>query len=52
MDIQPIQEASRQGKLFFTEHAVRQMARRGIMDTEVQEAIVSGEIIDNRIRRS
>ena len=46
MDIQPIQDAVRQNKLFFTEHAVRQMAKRGIMDTEVQEAILNGEIIE------
>lgn len=46
MDIQPIQDAARQSNLFFTEHAVRQMAKRGIMDTEVQEAIVSGAIIE------
>jgi len=46
MDIQPIQDAARQGNLFFTEHAVRQMAKRVIMDTELQEAIVSGEMIE------
>lgn len=46
MDIRPIQEAARQAHLFFTDHAVRQMARRAIMDTEVQEAILTGEIIE------
>ncbi len=46
MDIHPIQDVARRGQLFFTDHAVRQMARRGIMDTDVQEAIISGEIIE------
>ena len=46
MDIEQIRQAARQGHLFFTDHAVRQMAKRGIMDTEVQEAILSGTIIE------
>lgn len=46
MNIEPIQDAARQSNLFFTEHAVRQMAKRGIMDTEVQEAVLNGEIIE------
>jgi hypothetical protein len=46
MDIEPIKESARQSKLVFTDHAVRQMARRSIMDTEVQEAILAGEIIE------
>jgi hypothetical protein len=45
-DIQSLQDAARQGNLFFTDHAVRQMTKRGIMDIEVQEAILSGEIIE------
>lgn len=46
MDIQPIQEAIRDRGLFFTDHAVRQMIKRAITDTEVQEAILKGEIIE------
>jgi hypothetical protein len=46
MDILPIRSAIQQGQLFFTEHAVRQMAKRGIMDDEVREAILAGEIIE------
>lgn len=46
MDIRPIQEIARKRELFFTDHAVRQMAKRSIMDTEVAEAIVAGEIIE------
>ena len=46
MDIQLIQDRARQNILFFTEHAVRQMAKRGIMDHEVQKAILSGQIIE------
>jgi hypothetical protein len=46
MDIEPIKEIARQGGLIFTDHAVRQMARRNIMDTEVQEAILAGEVIE------
>lgn len=46
MDIEPIREIARRGGLIFTDHTVRQMARRNIMDTEVQEAILAGEIIE------
>lgn len=46
MEIVPIQQAVREGQLLFTDHAVRQMAKRAIMDTDVQQAIVSGEIIE------
>jgi len=46
MDIGSIQVAAQQNGLFFTEHAVRQMVKRAIMDTEVQEALSAGEIIE------
>jgi len=46
MDIRSIQQAAEQQHLFFTDHAVRQMAKRNIMDTEVQEAILGGVIIE------
>lgn len=46
MDIGSIQEAVQQGVWFFTEHAVRQMANRNILDGEVREAILAGEIIE------
>jgi len=47
MDIQPIQDAARHNRLFFTDHAVRQMARRDITDEEVRAAILTGEIIED-----
>ena len=46
MDILDIQKAVRDGNIFFTDHAVRQMAKRNIDDVEVGEAILSGEIIE------
>lgn len=46
MDILPIQNAVREDNIFFTEHAVRQMAKRDINDDEVVETILSGEIIE------
>jgi hypothetical protein len=46
MDILQIQAAVRQGQLFFTEHAIRQMAKRNIMDDETREAILDGEMIE------
>ena len=46
MDILDIQNAVRDGIIFFTDHAVRQMAKRNIDDVEVCEAILSGEIIE------
>jgi hypothetical protein len=46
MDILAIQKAVREGDIFFSEHAVRQMAKRDIDDDEVVEAILSGEIIE------
>ena len=46
MPIEPIRQAAQAAELIFTDHAVRQMAKRGIMDTEVSEAILSGQIIE------
>ncbi|MCC6499469.1 MAG: DUF4258 domain-containing protein [Anaerolineales bacterium] len=46
MEILGIQQAVHQGKIFFTDHAVRQMAKRKIDDVEVGEAILAGEIIE------
>ena len=47
LSIDGIKKATREGKLLFTDHAVRQMAKRSILDTEVREAILSGEIIES-----
>lgn len=46
MDILDLQAAVRTGNIFFTDHAVRQMAKRNINDAEVGEAILSGEVIE------
>ncbi len=46
MDIQPIQEAARHDRLFFTDHALRQMIKRAVTEAETVEAILSGEIIE------
>lgn len=46
MDIHLIREAVNQGDWSFTEHAVRQMRDRQIKVDEVQQAILSGEIIE------
>ena len=46
MDIEPIRKIAQASELFFTDHAVRQMANRSIMDTEVVEAILAGQIIE------
>lgn len=47
MDIKPIQQAAREANLIFTEHAIRQMARRSISVEEVTEAILSGGVIED-----
>lgn len=47
MDIKPIQQAAREANLIFTEHAIRQMARRSIAVEEVTEAILSGGVIED-----
>lgn len=44
MDILAIQNAIREDNVFFTEHAVRQMAKRDI-DDEVLEAILSVRLL-------
>lgn len=46
MDIVAIQNAAREHTVFFTDHAVRQMAKRNIDDIEVCEVILAGEIIE------
>ena len=47
MEIQSIQQIARRQQLFFTDHAIRQMARRAITDQEVTEAILNGAIIED-----
>jgi hypothetical protein len=46
MDILLIQQLVRSGEIFFTDHAVRQMAKRNIDDDEVTDTILAGEIIE------
>lgn len=46
MDIRLIREDVNRGDWSFTEHAVRQMRDRRIKADEVQQAILSGEIIE------
>jgi hypothetical protein len=41
-----IQAIARAEKLFFTDHAVRQMLKRDISDEEVVQAILHGKIIE------
>ena len=47
MDLDAIKEIARQRQLFFTEHAIRQMIKRQILDDEVRDAILSGEVIED-----
>lgn len=46
MDIVAIQNAVREDDVFFTDHVMRQMAKRDINDDEVVETILSGMIIE------
>ncbi|GAB4540254.1 MAG: DUF4258 domain-containing protein [Anaerolineales bacterium] len=46
MDILEIQKEVRADNVFFSEHAVRRMAKRDISDDEVVNALLSGEIIE------
>ncbi len=46
MDILEIRSAAQKDQIFFTEHAVRQMAKRNIIDEDVFEIISSGKIIE------
>jgi hypothetical protein len=46
MNILEIQKEVREDNIFFSEHAVRRMAKRNISDDEVAEAIFSGEVIE------
>lgn len=50
MDIVAIQNAVREHTVFFTDHAVRQMAKRNIDDIEVCEVILAGEIIEEILK--
>jgi hypothetical protein len=43
--LEEIRKICFEGGLFYTDHAVRAMLSRQIADTDVQEAILSGEII-------
>lgn len=47
IELQAIQHIARRQQLLFTDHAVRQMARRAITDQEVVEAILNGEILED-----
>ncbi|MFZ1474232.1 MAG: DUF4258 domain-containing protein [Anaerolineae bacterium] len=47
IELQAIQYIARRQQLFFTDHAVRQMARRAITDQEVTDAILNGEILED-----
>ena len=49
MDLQPIQDAARQGQLFFTDHVLRQMIKRAITEAVYQPD--PAEWIDDRLRR-
>ncbi len=46
MNILDVQKEVLEDNIFFSEHAVRRMAKRDISDDEVVEAILSGEIIE------
>lgn len=46
IDLELIKDCARQNQLWFTNHAVKRMLERVISDTEVQEAIIQGEIIE------
>ncbi len=46
MNILDIQKEILADHVFFSEHAVRQMAKRNIDDNEVVESLLSGEIIE------
>lgn len=47
IDLELIKNCARQHQLRFTNHAVRRMLERAISDTEIQEAIVNGEVIED-----
>ena len=46
MNILDFQKEVLEDNIFFSEHAVRRMAKRDISDDDVVEAILSGEIIE------
>lgn len=47
MDIEIIRTVARESRLIFTDHVVRQMAKRDISDSEVVQAILTGVIIED-----
>lgn len=46
MEIERIRSVTRLGRLFYTDHAVRRMAERGIDEQEVRQTILNGEIVE------
>jgi hypothetical protein len=46
MTIKAIQDKIRKGKYRFSDHAVKRMIKRSINRSEVEQAILSGEIIE------
>jgi hypothetical protein len=46
MTINAIQDKIREGKYRFSDHAVKRMIKRSIDRSEVEQAILSGEIIE------
>jgi hypothetical protein len=46
MNIGVLRQSVRQGQIYFIDHAVHQMAKRLIEDSEICEAILAGEIIE------
>lgn len=46
MDIQEIREYIQRGQYKFSDHAVKRMLKRSIRRNEIEEAIRSGEIIE------
>jgi len=47
MAIEAVQEKVRRGEYRFSEHAISRMVQRHIDRTEVEQVIMSGEIIEN-----
>ncbi len=46
MNLETIREQLRQGRLFYTRHAIQRMSKRGIAAEMVEAAILDGEIIE------
>jgi len=47
IDISDLQAAVQRNAIFFTDHALRQMARRHVSVDEVKSAIMSGTVIES-----